>query len=69
MVRPRANWPSADVTWTEKAIEHAAEHEITVEQANEALDDPDAIEADPDPRTNSVAAYAVSTTAAAEDAR
>lgn len=37
------------VTWTEKAAAHMLRHEITVEQANEAVNDLGAVWFDPDP--------------------
>ncbi|HEX6197214.1 MAG TPA: hypothetical protein VFZ37_14975 [Jiangellaceae bacterium] len=46
-------WFSSDVIWKEDQIKHMAGHGITVEMANEALDDVDAVEADPDPKSTS----------------
>lgn len=37
--------------WTVEQVAHMLEHGITVEMANESIDDPAAIEADPDPKS------------------
>lgn len=41
------------VTWTEEAAAHMLRHGVTVTQANEAVNDPDAQWADPDPASKS----------------